>query len=90
MRNTYSFIVLIIVVSFLSLIKIVVFQYNNGCKVYIKNDVYVHPPTEFVTTVAYPDIVFLENEYINVSLLPNRGLTLWSFIYKLLNIPFTF
>ncbi|MEM1574124.1 MAG: hypothetical protein QXY96_06590 [Candidatus Methanomethylicaceae archaeon] len=86
MRIFFLLFILVIMVSSLNLIKgIGSTQYDNGCRIYIKNDTYVHPPTEFVTTAAYPDIVFLENDYIRVSLLPNRGLTLWGFFYKLKN-----
>jgi hypothetical protein len=45
--------------------------------VQVVNDLYVFPPSEFEGTVAYPDILIIKGESLEVALLPNRGITLW-------------
>ncbi|MEM3393918.1 MAG: hypothetical protein QXY79_02620, partial [Candidatus Methanomethylicia archaeon] len=48
----------------------------------IKSEEYVFPPSEFQGTKEHPEILTIQNNYIIVEILPNRGLTLWSLQYK--------
>ena len=48
----------------------------------IKSEEYVFPPSEFQGTKEHPEILTVQNNYIIIEILPNRGLTLWSLQYK--------
>ena len=56
----------------------------------IRNDQYVFPPSEFEGTKEYPDVLVMENEYIAIELLPNRGITLWKLKSKLTNTEYLY
>jgi len=56
--------------------------FSNQVKVNILKDVYVLPAAELVATKTYPDIVEMENKYIKVSLLPNRGRLIFDYLFK--------
>jgi len=56
--------------------------FSQELKLEILGDVYVHPAAELVTTKTYPDVIRIENNYIEVSLLPNRGRLVFDYIFK--------
>lgn len=55
---------------------------TKGCSVHVVRDTYVYPPSEMSGLVAYPDIVVVENEYVELRLLPNRGISIWRYLFK--------
>jgi len=50
--------------------------------VQVKDDVYVLPVAELASTKTYPELIEIENDYISVQLLPNRGRVLSSYQVK--------
>jgi len=56
----------------------------------IRSDQYVFPPSEFEGTKEYPDILVMENEYLAIQLLPNRGITLWKLKSKLTDTEYLY
>lgn len=54
---------------------------QDEVKASITNE-YILPASEFQGTKTEPDIIHLENNYINVSLVPNRGRIIFDYIFK--------
>ena len=48
----------------------------------ILTDVYVLPVAELQTTKTYPDVIVMENEYIKISVVPNRGRLIFDYLFK--------
>lgn len=59
-------------------------------KISIRSNEYVFPPSEFHGTKEYPDIIIVENRYLRVEVLPNRGLLLWKLTSKLTGNEFLY
>ena len=55
---------------------------SEGCTIRIVKDTYVFPPSEMTELVSYPDILVVENDYIEMHLLPNRGISIWKYLFK--------
>ncbi|MEM4676138.1 MAG: hypothetical protein QXM12_07610 [Nitrososphaerota archaeon] len=53
-----------------------------GVSIRVSEDVYVLPVAELATTKTHPEIVKLENDLIEVTLIPNRGRILSSYSLK--------
>ena len=54
----------------------------------IVKDVYVLPVAELASTKTYPDIVEVENDFIKLELLPNRGRAIARLLDKTTNLSF--
>lgn len=54
----------------------------------VRSDVYVLPVAELASTKTYPDIVEVENDYLRVDVLPNRGRAVARLIDKTTNLSF--
>lgn len=81
MRKNYKFVVIVFLLVFIlnwSCSQV----FSQEVKVNILKDVYVLPAAELVTTKTYPDIIEIENKYIKVSLLPNRGRLVFTYLFK--------
>jgi len=48
----------------------------------ITTDVYVMPVAELETTKTHPDIIKIENKYVKVSAIPNRGRLIFDYEFK--------
>ena len=48
----------------------------------ILTDEYVMPAAELATTKTNPDIIIIENKYIKMSVLPNRGRLIFDYLFK--------
>lgn len=48
----------------------------------ILTDEYIMPAAELKTTKTYPDIIMIENKYIKVSAIPNRGRLVFDYLFK--------
>jgi len=48
----------------------------------ILTDEYIMPAAELETTKTYPDIIILENKYIEISIVPNRGRLIFNYLFK--------
>lgn len=48
----------------------------------IITDEYVMPVAELETTKTYPDIIMIENKYVKVSAIPNRGRLIFDYQFK--------
>lgn len=59
-------------------------------KISIRSNEYVFPPSEFHGTKEYPDIITVENRYLKIEVLPNRGLLLWKLTSKLTGKEFLY
>lgn len=56
--------------------------FSQGVKVNVLKDVYILPTAELATTKTYPDIIEIANEYLKVSLVPNRGRLIFDYFFK--------
>lgn len=54
----------------------------EGVKVSISSDTYIVPVAELRTTKTYPDVIAIENEYVKVSIVPNRGRLIFDYLFK--------
>jgi len=54
----------------------------QGVKVNVLRNMYISPAAELRTTKTYPDVIIIENEYIKVSLVPNRGRLIFDYLFK--------
>jgi len=81
MKKNYRFFIF-----FLSLVLILTWScsrvFSQGIRLNVLKDVYVLPAAELVTTKTYPDIIEMENKYIKVSILPNRGRLIFAYLFK--------
>jgi len=48
----------------------------------ILTDEYIMPVAELITTKTYPDIIMIENKYIKISAIPNRGRLIFDYLFK--------
>jgi len=48
----------------------------------ILTDEYIMPAAELETTKTYPDIIMIENKYIKISVVPNRGRLVFDYLFK--------
>jgi hypothetical protein len=48
----------------------------------ILTDEYIMPAAELKTTKTYPDIIMIENKYIKISAIPNRGRLIFDYLFK--------
>lgn len=48
----------------------------------ILTDEYIMPVAELKTTKTYPDIIMIENKYIKISAIPNRGRLIFDYLFK--------
>lgn len=55
---------------------------SRGVKVNILKDVYILPAAELVTTKTHPDVIEIANEYLRVSVVPNRGRLIFDYFFK--------
>ena len=55
---------------------------SEDVSVTIATDVYVMPVAELETTKTYPDIIKIENKYVKVSAIPNRGRLIFDYEFK--------
>jgi len=54
----------------------------QGVKINILRNMYILPAAELQTTKTYPDVIVVENEYIRISLVPNRGRLVFDYLFK--------
>jgi len=74
---------LIIFFSILSALAIVGFSsVSSKVALQILEDVYVLPVAELATTKTHPEIIKIENEFIEITLIPNRGRIVASYALK--------
>jgi hypothetical protein len=57
-------------------------SWSQGVKVNILKDVYILPAAELATTKTHPDIIEIANEYLKVSVVPNRGRLVFDYFFK--------
>ncbi|MFQ6066157.1 MAG: hypothetical protein ACE5K3_02615 [bacterium] len=57
-------------------------SWSQEVKVHILKDVYILPAAELVTTKTHPDIIEIANEYLKVSVVPNRGRLVFDYFFK--------
>ncbi len=51
-------------------------------KVWMESDTYVQPAGEMAGTFDEPDIIYMENEYVKIGVIPQAGRQLTSYIFK--------
>jgi len=55
---------------------------SEDVNVTILTDEYVMPAAELATTKTNPDIIIIENKYIKMSVIPNRGRLIFDYLFK--------
>jgi len=80
MKEKYR--LLMFILTLLLGVSLAYFPAFSRVRVDILKNVYVLPAAELVTTKTYPDIIEMENKYIKVSLLPNRGRLIFDYLFK--------
>ena len=55
---------------------------SQGVKVTVLKDVYILPAAELATTKTHPHVIEIANEYLKVSLVPNRGRLIFDYFFE--------